>query len=505
MMPHLFMIRGGNWSRTSGRKAPLRQGITLVELIVAIAIIGILAGMVLAFWPGVQEQARAASGASMFEGWMRLAKARAQKDGLVRGLRLILNSPTVNNHTNHFWVTQCQLLDQPDDFYIQGYNVVLTGTTISFGSFIPATVATNGSVVGVPVGQTSFVPAPTFNLSGGGGAGAQATMTLNNIGQALVVVLNGGRGYSPLNPPMGNFLFDFYQGQQFFPSLWAVQGSKQTEGQGDRLEVNGSGQTHQIVDVPVSGNGMSYTLKLAPIVQTVGTAAIFPGTNVPIPLASAANLTVGCFLDLDLGAATQETVFVSGLSFNATATKTLPVGPVATVAAVTKPHRANFTAQSHGITGAGPNGQGTGGTYRIIRAPRIAGDELLQLPSGLVVDLNTNMNAHYAYPNNPLPFTFDMNNNPTSLDILFSPSGTVVTSGVFTDFIALWVRDLNFTNASQDPTLLYPGPGNGEFLMGPTIIAVWTRSGLIAAHPPNDAPVNGVFDPYQFVRDGRSQ
>jgi hypothetical protein len=503
-----------------------RKGMTLVELVVAISIVILLAGMVVAFYPGVQAQQRAADAASMFEGWV---------------LRLLIDP------NNPLTVSQCQYIDQPDDYFLQGYNVTLTGTTITFSS--PAS----------------------------GGA-------------------------TPPIPP----LLDFYQGQPFDPTLWNVQGSTQVPGSGDHIEVNGTGQVHLISQVgfQFQGNFAANSTTITPAsmaglapgqtilgtgmapsttILSVGTSTILisksttdasgPGGNTlwmntlslqptvntslqfatPTPSGSPMQVTlkntsatpvpylsVGCWLDIDSGPH-QDSVQITGFA-SATATATgaldgmggvtvalasggngyvtapnvtisegggsgatavatvangqvtsitltasgsgfisppaVTIDPpsttvVATVIGMKYSHSAGASVRSHGITSVGP-----GNTFRIIRSPRIAGDEQLILPTGIVIDLNTN-NTY----GNTLPITLDANGNPTSLDLLFGPSGTVVTPGVATDFLGLWVRDLN---------------GNNEFQLGPTIIAVWARSGLIAANPPSDAGA----DPYLFVKGG---
>lgn len=116
--------------------------------------------------------------------------------------------------------------------------------------------------------------------------------------------------------------------------------------------------------------------------------------------------------------------------------------------------------------------------YRIVRAPRVVGDEALDLPDDVAIDLKTN--DDYAYPL-PTGFAFA----DSGKDILFGPSGRVITPGATLDFIPLWVRDV--TKAT-----VYEG--------GPTIIAVHVRSGLVAGHPP--AP---GADPYQYVKEGKSR
>jgi type II secretory pathway pseudopilin PulG len=115
--------------------------------------------------------------------------------------------------------------------------------------------------------------------------------------------------------------------------------------------------------------------------------------------------------------------------------------------------------------------------YRIIRAPRVTGDDILQLPDEVMIDTTTNFRF-----GNPLPTP----NSDGSIDILFSPSGAVISPGTTTDSINLWVRDATYASASAT---------DGE----QAIVAVYVRSGLIATHPP--APGN---DPYAFVKDGRS-
>ncbi len=126
--------------------------------------------------------------------------------------------------------------------------------------------------------------------------------------------------------------------------------------------------------------------------------------------------------------------------------------------------------------------------YRIVRAPRITGDDLLQLPDPVTIDLDTN--GRYG---NPLPRI----NRDNSIDLLFSPTGAVLSSGVTTDTINLWVRDYNVHPGERAPGIPPPlaDPSDGQ----QTIIAIYVRSGLTAAQPPA-----GPRDPYAFIRDGRT-
>ncbi len=130
-------------------------------------------------------------------------------------------------------------------------------------------------------------------------------------------------------------------------------------------------------------------------------------------------------------------------------------------------------------------------TYRIVRKPRVVSEETLPLPDPVVVDLNTNTDASITGGgtySNPLPITIipgtppPVNPPPAGayLDILFSPSGAVITPGMSTNTINLWVR-------STDQTY----PFGGE----PTIIAVYGRTGFVAAY----APVSPVVSPNPYA------
>jgi prepilin-type N-terminal cleavage/methylation domain-containing protein len=126
----------------------------------------------------------------------------------------------------------------------------------------------------------------------------------------------------------------------------------------------------------------------------------------------------------------------------------------------------------------------TSTNYRILRAPRVIGEERLALPTDVIVDLSTN--TTYG---NPLPVT----NLPTGgayVDVLFSPSGSVITRGLSTSYMALWVRLPDTSNA--------PGASPANAFAGtPTIIAVWGQTGLVGAYPPVQ---NAINNPYVDIR-----
>jgi len=115
-------------------------------------------------------------------------------------------------------------------------------------------------------------------------------------------------------------------------------------------------------------------------------------------------------------------------------------------------------------------------TYRIIRAPRVAGDETLKLPSSTLIDLDTNLPNPTGF-NNPLP-----TGALGDVDILFAPSGQVISRGIATDKIHLWVRSSDVQNP----------PFGGD----PTLVSIFVRTGFVGAYAPDKTNAN----PYILVK-----
>lgn len=91
-----------------------RAGFTLVELLVAMAVLVTLASLALLVVPGVLDQDRTTDGASMVRQYLMIAKARAARDGLPRGVRLISSlDATTPAKTNNLWVTEIQYIESP--------------------------------------------------------------------------------------------------------------------------------------------------------------------------------------------------------------------------------------------------------------------------------------------------------------------------------------------------------------------------------------------------------
>jgi len=291
-----------------------RKGITLLELLVAMTLILVLASLTVLFMPNISEQARAARGGVMLQGWLNDAKQRALRDQGPRGLRLFIDSDSMVG--SRIIVKKFQYVEQPDDY------VVGQIQTMGYGTPTPDT--------------TKVVLSVSLNVDAD-------------------------------------------------PNNWAVQ-------TGDYLEVLGGGTVHRIIVDPSNGNLIAL--------------------QSPLPYA---------------------------------------IGPTS--------------------------------SFRIIRSPRPTGDELLELPDQVGVDITQNV----TYTRQPGDFTL-----PGYFDVLFAPSGEVITSGVTRATLDFWVRDYN---SSTDPLA-------GD----PTILAVYVRSGAVAAHPPATMPAAPPpnWTPYAYVEDGRS-
>lgn len=103
------------------RRASLRRpAFTLVELLVVIALIIVLAGLAVAVsQSGVFGSQRVVSAADRVSGWLLISKNRAMRDGLPRGVRLLLNpvrDPALNptGDQTYFAATEAQYIEAPE-------------------------------------------------------------------------------------------------------------------------------------------------------------------------------------------------------------------------------------------------------------------------------------------------------------------------------------------------------------------------------------------------------
>jgi prepilin-type N-terminal cleavage/methylation domain-containing protein len=162
-------------------------------------------------------------------------------------------------------------------------------------------------------------------------------------------------------------------------------------------------------------------------------------------------------------------------------------------------------------TGNGNPPQGS--NYRIVRQPRVLGDDVLEFPNGIGVDL-TEANAPPPPPppppnppavpylvgyDQPLPTPYfpafyqplpispgtNPNNTVDTIDLLFAPSGALL-GNYGTDKLIFWVRDIT------DESSIYFG--------NPSLVVVYPRSGLVASFDLDlRAKTNNSYSPYDLI------
>lgn len=347
-----------------------RAGYTLIELLVVITMVGILAGLTIAFW-GPTSSSRVPTAASQLQSWLNIAKQRAVRDQAPRGLRLWLaqSVPDVAppwDMARTYNVYETVSVAAPPYLYCCIQTNINAPPATSPAYWIPWRVATDCQYVEQPDDFSGGTIQSGLPPSPGPGYTVQNTIFMS---------ADPTNGYGVAALPYKNDPNWIY---------WSVQPE-------DYLEVLATGLMHKILQVGVpSGGGIASNYLL-----------ISPPLTYPILQAT--------------------------------------------------------------------------GNYRIVRAPRAVGDTTLQLVSDTVIDLNTNP----AF-GNPLP------TDPSGLfvDILFSPSGGVMSRGVTTANLNLWVRA---------PDAVAPAdPYRGE----PVIISVFVRTGAVAAFQralPPAAPYSLVY------------
>ncbi len=180
-----------------------RRGFTLIELIVVVALIGILATMLFFSFPSFSGQNTVSSAADRIVGALLIARQRAKRDGRVTGLR-------VSQDATGAW-TVLQYVQQPDDFVIANLPTDLLSGTIA------------------TMGQTPINPP--------------------GIPKAGYKPL----GWTPPGQPMANTIFlnrrNTNPVSNKFIRLLPDFGSDDTVLPGDFIEIYGGGPVHQIVAV----------------------------------------------------------------------------------------------------------------------------------------------------------------------------------------------------------------------------------------------------------------
>lgn len=121
--------------------------------------------------------------------------------------------------------------------------------------------------------------------------------------------------------------------------------------------------------------------------------------------------------------------------------------------------------------------------YKILRGPRVlAGETPVSMPYKVAIDLDTN----FTY-GEPLP----LDPNSGAIDIVFAPDGRVITNGASNNKFILWLRD---------PT------GDGTKPGTQTLICIHVSTGAITSHPVDITPgvATPYRDPYSFTRSDRA-
>jgi prepilin-type N-terminal cleavage/methylation domain-containing protein len=173
------------------RKPKTRQAFTLVEMMVAIAILLALAALAYFFVPQVFSRQMASEGASQLQGWIFMAQQRAKRDLAPRGIRLNLSQGATPQY-----VTDLQFIEQPDDYYVFGAVISsITGTTVSFtgldffGGNGPGTPALWQVQVGDYLIVNSGLP-HQITAVGPANAAAGTTLTLAPVAVTTVAGMN---------------------------------------------------------------------------------------------------------------------------------------------------------------------------------------------------------------------------------------------------------------------------------------------------------------------------
>jgi prepilin-type N-terminal cleavage/methylation domain-containing protein len=124
-----------------------RRGFTLIELLVVLGLLATLAAMAMVVAPGIMERDRSVEAVTSLKQWLEISRARAARDRLPRGVRLIVD--TTKPVSDQLWVTECQYIEAPP--------VLLFNIEPPYpNGFVDST---NPSLT-VPAGNANAVPSP---------------------------------------------------------------------------------------------------------------------------------------------------------------------------------------------------------------------------------------------------------------------------------------------------------------------------------------------------------
>jgi len=152
-----------------------RRGFTLIEMLVVILIIMLLAGLVMAFMPGVSARQQSERGGLLLRTALNQTKQNARRDSRAGGIRLI------SNPTNPNFCTNPVFIQKPDDF----------------GGGTASCAATNLSQVTLAGADMSATPIAAGDAIEIGFSGLPHTISPSYTPQSLTLPLN-----SPLMNPI---------------------------------------------------------------------------------------------------------------------------------------------------------------------------------------------------------------------------------------------------------------------------------------------------------------
>lgn len=159
-----------------------RPAFTLIEILVVLALIGVLAGLAIYFVPSFQTSERAARGGSNVQGWLQAARQRAIRDKAPRGIRLLYDA------TLDGW-NRAQYLEQPDDLGGGSYYDTVTTTFLNLQLRPPPDNSANKVWVTNNNGTPAFNFGPKVNgrLSGQDGVNFTADDPPAQVGDYLEI------------------------------------------------------------------------------------------------------------------------------------------------------------------------------------------------------------------------------------------------------------------------------------------------------------------------------
>jgi prepilin-type N-terminal cleavage/methylation domain-containing protein len=415
-----------------------RKGFTLVELLVVMALIAIVATMAILFFPNAATANREANAAQQLQSWLNIAKQRAQRNQRPTGVRMyIFQAPTQWNNATKY-----------SDRDIVSFNGLAYCCIKGLSSFNNQGISPVNAAVWTPwivASECQYIEQPD-DVRGG------TTSLLATVASGILPMMPPYKKVNDVISISGVDLMNGYMPQVNYKMTLPNPGNNLLPLQPPKAATDPTQIYWLVQPCPFAATGKGY----------------YPFAPNPLGFG-------GDYLE----------VFNNGVMHQILAvldSQTVQVWPPL-VNPVQIPGTSNF---------------------RIVRGPRVVGTELLTFPDNTFIDLTTNgtynnplpnltvangvaINANTGVAETAIDAIETANSGTGFIDILFSPSGQVITPGVATSNLHLWVR-----SPSEDSGLL----ATNAFLGVPTIVSVFVRTGLVGAYPPNP---NGA-DPYSLVK-----